>query len=100
MTDNELTYTTARVHTLLVGIAKMNALPNACVDDFIDSLSEPETEMIEGQMSGAVRNHRHSGFINERRDQTLGHSAASRCRPTDIPEKAVSQGRRANSDRA
>ena len=65
MTDNELTEATAGAHTLFVGVAKMNAFPDACVDDFIDSLGEPEPEMIEGGMSRAVRDHRYSGFVTE-----------------------------------
>jgi len=65
MTDNELTYAAAGVHTLFVGVAKMNAFPDACVDDFIDSLGEPEPEMIEGGMSRAVSDHRHSGIVTK-----------------------------------
>src|SRR5215510_53167 len=76
MTNNELSYATTRAHSLFVGVPKMNAFPDACVDDFIDSLSEPEPEMIEGRMSRAVRDHRHTGFITEQRDENLGHSAA------------------------
>jgi len=52
MTDNELAHATAGVHPLLVGVAKVNSFPDACVDDFIDSLGEPEPEMIEGRVSG------------------------------------------------
>ena len=71
-----------------------------CVDDFIDSLGEPEPEMIEGGMSRAVRDHRHSGFVTEERDENLGHGAADfRCGRKDIPGKVVSPGRRANWDR-
>jgi len=51
MTDNELTEATAGAHALFVGVAKMDAFPDARVDDFIDSLGEPEPEMIEGRMS-------------------------------------------------
>ena len=76
MTDDELTYATAGAHSLFVGIPEMNAFPDACVDDFIDSLGEPEPEMIEGRMSRAVRDHRHSGFVTEERYENLGHSAA------------------------
>ena len=91
MTDNELSYATAGAHTLFVGVAKMNAFPDACVDDFIDSLGEPEPEMIEGRMSRAVRDHRHSGFVTEERDENLGHGAADfRCGRKDIPGKVVS----------
>ena len=57
MTDNELTYAAAGVHTLFVGTAKMNAFPDACVDDFIDSLREPGPEMIEGRMKNFYAAH-------------------------------------------
>src|SRR5207237_5245401 len=77
--DNELPYATAGAHSLFIGVREMNAFPDTCVDDLIDSLAEPEPEMIEGWLSRAVRDHRDSGFVTEEIADTFGNCAGGYC---------------------
>ena len=64
MTDNELTDATARTHSLFVGVAEMDASQTrALMTSSIPWVNL--NEMIEGRMSRAVRDHRHSGFVTE-----------------------------------
>ena len=77
MTNNELTYAMARARSLFIGIAEMDAFPDPCIDDLVDSLAEPEPQMVEGRMSRAVRDHWNSRLVAEERGERLGHRAAN-----------------------
>ena len=49
MADDILAHTAAGSHPLFIRIAEMDAFPDTCVDDLVDSLTEPEPQMIEAR---------------------------------------------------
>jgi len=76
MADDILAHTAAGSHPLFIRIAEMDAFPDTCVDDLVDSLTEPEPQVIEARVSRALRDHRHFRFVSEERDESLRHRSA------------------------